>query len=167
MFHLYGLIIGIAIVVGWSLAERIDSRIGRVAPWILGLGIVGARIYHVLDLWEYYMINPSQILMVWRGGLSIWGGLIGGLIGWKAARGDVKMLSTIVMVLPLSQAIGRLANAVNGEFTNMVLGIPWWGMEAILDLLLFGILWVAPRRFKVVLYMVGYGLIRLVLNPYR
>lgn len=167
MFQLYGLIIGIAVVVGWELAERQDSRVGKIAPYVIGLGLVGARLYHVVDLWEYYAYDWQQILMIWQGGLSIWGALIGGLVGWKIAGGDWQMLEVIVSVLPLSQAIGRLANAVNNEFGQLVYGIPWWGMEAILDLALFCLMWVFPRDKRVILYLVGYGLIRLVLSPYR
>ena len=74
--------------------------------------------------------------------------------------------------LPLAQAIGRLGNAVNGEFSQRVWILPWWGAEAILDLVLFAVLWRPAMRglssqVKVGVYIVGYALIRLVLAPYR
>ncbi|MEI8232397.1 MAG: prolipoprotein diacylglyceryl transferase family protein [bacterium] len=178
MFHLYGLFIGIAIVVGYSVAERLDERVGKIAPWVIGLGLIGARIYHVIDKWGYYSQNLIQIPAVWNGGLAIWGGIIGGLaafeiINHKFANSQIdkwNILGAIVTALPLAQAIGRLGNAVNGEFYDIVWTMPWWAVEAILDLILFGILInlkkVSPQ-VKVLIYLAGYSLIRLVLNPFR
>jgi prolipoprotein diacylglyceryltransferase len=78
-----------------------------------------------------------------------------------------KTLPILVTPLPLAQAIGRLANGFNGEFTNLVGGIPWWGMEAILDLVLFGIVWFIEKKWRIWVYICGYLLIRLALQPYR
>lgn len=88
-------------------------------------------------------------------------------MGWWSARGDLAMLSAIVTGLPLAQAVGRIANGVNGEFGQLVWGVPWWGMEAGLDLVLFGLICLTKRQYRVICYLVGYGLIRLVLSPYR
>jgi len=180
MFHLYGLFIGIAVVTGYSLAVKLEPNVEKEAPWILGFGIVGARLYHVVDLWSYYSQNWSQIVAVWNGGLSIWGGLLGGGVGLvvaqlKQANSQIEsqnILAAIVTALPLAQAIGRIANGVNGEFTNMVWVLPWWGAEMVLDLILFGILWYLKVRgeapkWRVIGYLVGYGLIRYFLQPYR
>ncbi len=174
MFHLYGFFIGLAIVVGYTVAEKLESRITKIAPWVIVAGLLGARLYHVIDLWEYYSQNLDQIVAVWKGGLSIWGALIAAsiviLVYFKGET--LKIMSSVVMALPLAQAIGRIGNGVNREFTNLVLGIPWWAGEAILDLVLFGVLWglhlrgVTPK-VKVVTYLVGYGLIRYILQPYR
>lgn len=170
MFHLYGLMIGVAIVVGWSITERIEPKINAGAPWIISFGIIGARIYHVVNYWEYYGHNWGQIVMLWRGGLSIWGALIAGVlvtcIYFKG--GTFKVLGACVTALPVAQAIGRVGNGVNHEFTNLVFGIPWWGAEAILDLVLFVLIFrLRGSSLKVLTYLLGYGLIRLVLQPYR
>lgn len=167
MFHWYGLFIGIAVVVGWSVAERIEPKVSKIAPWILGLGLVGARVWHVIDMWAYYSQNLSDIVRVWQGGLSIFGGIIGGLLGVWIGRGDMRILSAIVTGLPLAQAIGRIGNGVNGEFTNPVYGVPWWGAEMILDLVLFCLIWRIRPIWRIWAYLVGYSLIRLVLQPYR
>jgi len=193
MIHLYGLIVGIAIVVGWSVAEKIEPKVNKVVPWVLGLGFVGARLYHVIDLWEFYSQNLGLIVAVWNGGMSIWGGLGGGGVGLLIASSRAKsrdpsttarlaarqvgmtsILGAIVTGLPLAQAIGRIGNGVNGEFVNKVWILPWWAAEAILDLVLFGIIWYMPRAddnpplhemVRVLVYLMGYGLIRLVLRP--
>lgn len=173
MFHLYGLFIGIAIVVGWSIAEKMEPKISKIAPWVIILGIVGARVYHVVDYWEYYRQNLSQILMLWRGGLSIWGGLIGGMLGLLMYQQTNKLtemwsiLGAVATALPMAQAIGRVGNGVNHEFTNLVYGVPWWGAEAMLDLMLFVLLRGFSSKWRVGVYLVGYGFIRYFLQPYR
>lgn len=179
MFHLYGLFIGLAVVVGYSVAEKIEPKVSKIAPWILSFGFVGARMWHVVDMWGYYSQNLSQIVAVWNGGLGIWGGIIGGGVGmWIASSraksrdpsttvGMTSILAAIVTGLPLAQAIGRLGNAVNGEFWDRVWFIPWWAAEAILDLILFVLLRGLPSKWRVATYLIGYFLIRLLLNPLR
>lgn len=175
IFHWYGLFIGIALVTGWSIAEHIEPKVNKVAPWVIGVGLVGARIYHIVDLWEYYAQNLGQILQIWKGGMSIWGGLLGGyaafeIINLKFSNSQIdkwNILGAIVTALPLAQAIGRVGNGVNGEFINLVWGLPWWAAEASLDLMLFVVLRGFSSKWRVGVYLVGYGLIRLVLQPYR
>jgi len=165
MFNVYGLIVGIAAAVWWSMAEYLEPRLKKIIPWILLLSLVGARAYHVFEYWDYYQSNNVATFRVWEGGLSIWGALLlgGGYLTFRVK----KMWWAVVTPLPLAQAIGRVANGVNGEFGNLVLGIPWWGMEALLDLVLFGVLVRLKQEWRLGGYLVGYGLIRLVLQPYR
>ena len=172
---MYGFFIGLAIVVGWSVAEKIEPKVGRVAPWVLVLGLIGARTWHVVDMWSYYSQNWSQILAVWNGGMSIWGGLIGGYVAFQFTIYNLQFtkkekwesIGAIATALPLAQAIGRIGNGVNGEFGNLVFGIPWWAAEAMLDLMLFVLLRGRTPKWRVWIYLVGYGLIRFFLQPYR
>jgi phosphatidylglycerol---prolipoprotein diacylglyceryl transferase len=175
MFHWYGLIVGVAVAVGWSVAERIESRVNTILLPVLLIGLLGARLYHVIDLWEYYSQNPAQILVVWEGGLGIFGGIIGGALGWwlctRSWSVETKMytLKALIIALPLSQAIGRWGNLVNNELWGRG-SAPLFLYESILDLFLFGWLWrnknVSPRRV-VGMYFLGYGVIRLVLEPLK
>lgn len=165
MFHWYGLIVGIAVVVWWSIVERLEPKLKKIVPIMLLLALIGARSYHIFEYWQYYQGNVKAMFSLWAGGLSIWGALIlGGGYVLLVAR---SMVWAVVTPLPLAQAIGRLGNFVNGEFTRPVLGIPWWGMEAIMDLVLFGIIWNVKKEWRAGIFVVGYGLIRLVLAPYR
>ena len=165
MLHWYGVVVGVAAVCWWSMAEYLEPKLKKVIPTILVLSLVGARIYHFFEYLEYYQMDIMAILRVWEGGLSIWGALLlGGGYTVIFAR---NMIWAVVTPLPLAQAVGRLANYINSEFTNPVLGIPWWGMEAMLDLILFVIIWHTKKEWRVGVYLFGYGLIRLVLAPYR
>src|SRR3990172_10642237 len=88
--HFYGLIIVFAIFGGWYLAKN-RARIYEIPQKIfddpillipLVLSIAGARLYHVLDLWSYYVKNLTKIVEIQNGGLGIWGGILGVLLGF-------------------------------------------------------------------------------------
>ncbi len=177
MFHWYGLIVGVAGVAGWSVAERIEPKVNKVLPSVLLFGIVGARAYHVIDLWEHYSQNLGQILAIWRGGLGILGGLVGGAVGFWIAmqkRTNAKMnrwrvLASVVTGLPLAQAIGRWGNLVNNELWGEG-GKPLFLYESLLSLVLFGLILSVrgqAAKTRVGIYLVGYGLIRLALEGLR
>ncbi|MFZ3590169.1 prolipoprotein diacylglyceryl transferase [Bacillus sp. DJP31] len=123
----YGVIIGTGAMLGLWLAVRESERRGLdkevfvdLVLWAIPIGILSARLYYVLFKLDYYLENPSQILMIWEGGLAIHGGLIGafvtaaifarkrGISFWKLA--DIGAPSII-----LGQAIGRWGNFMNQE----------------------------------------------------
>lgn len=92
-FNVYGLIIGVAIWAGWLLAEKVQSRLKQRDPgygsfsldtlgiWMLGFGVVGARLYHVIDYWDLYSQNLWRIVAIWQGGIGVYGAFIGGIVG--------------------------------------------------------------------------------------
>lgn len=138
--HGYGLILGIAIAVGWWWAGRLwrqqtpnPSDFDVIAIWGVVGGIIGARIYHVVDYWQYYQGHIAEIMAVWRGGLAIWGAVLGGGISlymlsrWKRLP-LFTMLDVVGRALPLSQAIGRWGNWVNFELYGKptMLSWGWW-----------------------------------------
>ena len=171
MFHWYGLIVGIAAVAGLTVAERIEPKLSKALPGVLIFGLLGARLYHVIDLWDYYSLHPRDILAIWNGGLGIFGGIIGGVIGVWLSRGDRwKVLGALSVGLPLSQAIGRWGNLVNDELWGKG-HTPLFLYESVLDLLLFVVLWRVHKRHGVRrlvgMYLLGYGFIRLLLEPMK
>jgi phosphatidylglycerol---prolipoprotein diacylglyceryl transferase len=81
----YGLFIALGIAAALWLTAREAKRRGIVpdvvydgALWVIGAGVVGARLFHVLDNWPTYAANPAAIFGT--AGLAIYGALIGGLI---------------------------------------------------------------------------------------
>lgn len=181
--HLYGLLIGIGIWIGFEIAssrKKIDSQkkeLEGVLLWTILGGVIGARIYHVIDLWQrYYSQNPIKIFYVWEGGLGIWGAIGGGIIGIAIFCQINKLkildiLDDLIIGVPVAQAIGRLGNLANGELVGKN-GEPLFAYEAALNLVLFVILWkVAQRKTKKGLstgvYLIGYGVIRIALEGLR
>lgn len=83
-------------------------------------GIIGARLYFVALNWQNFLQHPEEIFATWLGGLSIHGGIIGGLIAGAiycrlSKFPFVAGCDLIACVLPLGQAIGRWGNFFNSE----------------------------------------------------
>lgn len=141
----YGFLIALGIFVAYWLTAKRAKRRGLSAefvwdslPWVVVFGILGARLYHVLNYWGYYSQNPTLVPQVWLGGLGILGGLGGGLIGlmfyFKIQNSNFSIydyLDAAAPALPLAQAIGRLGNIFNSE------NLPYAYWEIGLDLLIF------------------------------
>lgn len=133
----HGLFSLVAIVAGVALGASEFRRKGLseaivfdLAIWALPAGIIGARLAHVVDHWAYYLAHPATILAVNEGGLSIYGGLIGGLVG---AGVCIKLRSlpfwaivdAAAPAMLLGQAIGRLGCLVNGDAWGSPADLPW------------------------------------------
>lgn len=93
-------------------------------------GILLGRIYYVLTTPSVLQDNPWAWFQVGAGGLSIVGGIVGGIIGlWFFARIrllDVKLLYAVAAVsLPLAQSIGRWGNFFNLELLGQPTALPW------------------------------------------
>lgn len=122
----YGLALAFAFIVSIYLA-RIEARRQRIPPekiaslafLVILSGILGARILYVLQNLDYYVNSPLEIVMLNKGGLSFYGGLI--LAAISAAiflkRENLPALKTFDVLAPylaLGQAIGRIGCFLNG-----------------------------------------------------
>jgi len=144
IFHLYGLFIAIGVLIGLEAAKKAQKKLASFGttyfkfdledfvPWLLLPGIIGARLYHVVDYWQYYSQNLTEIFKVWQGGLGIYGGILGGLTGLyfyvifhKKRQLLAYILDSIAFALPISQAIGRLGNFFNQELFGLPTHLPW------------------------------------------
>ena len=125
--HYYGLIIAIGLVLAVSYACRRSKEFGLKEDdildgviWVTPFAIVCARIYYVAFSWEDYAANPISALYIWEGGIAIYGGVIGAIIG-MAVMSKIKkvkfttVLDLILMVFLLGQSIGRWGNFMNRE----------------------------------------------------
>ena len=123
----YSVLIVSGIVAALWLACMEERRLGLPADTVVDaaliavpLGIVGARLYYVLMSWEQFAPNPISVLYVWQGGIGIYGGILGGLLGvWLYTRKKklsfARLTDVIVPGLLLAQAIGRWGNYFNME----------------------------------------------------
>lgn len=144
IFKTYGVILALAVLLGSWVSSLEAKRRGRDSTlvwdallWVLGGGLVGARLYHILSLWEFYRQHPLAVLFLWNGGLGIYGALGGGLFGLlvflKLGRtrlrqgfGEVFALLDIAAPgLAVGQAVGRFANYFNQEIYGWPTNLPW------------------------------------------
>jgi len=107
------------------------AQIEDLLTWIILGVILGGRLGFVAFYQPgYYLQNPLQILMVWQGGMSFHGGLLGVVLaGWVfALRHKLPKLSTtdlIAHTVPFGLMLGRLANFINAELWGRPSDLPW------------------------------------------
>lgn len=106
------------------------DRVSDVILYAIVAGLIGARIYYVLFSWDYYSQHPAEIFRIWEGGIAIYGGILGGLLGsvllcklWKIPL--LPLLDLMVGGLILGQAIGRWGNFMNIEAFGGNTTLPW------------------------------------------
>ncbi len=134
----YGLLIALGITVGTYVVSRELARRGYDGAlaldalfFVIPLGFIGARVYHVLTDYELYADDPFPgVFEVWNGGLGIYGAVIGGFIGvliFARIRGISPLMfaDAIAPGLILAQAIGRWGNYFNQELFGRPSDLPW------------------------------------------
>lgn len=133
----YGILIAVAFLAGTMYALRRAAAFGvnadrAVDVILLGAvgGIIFARVYYVVFSWDYYSQHLGEIWQIWRGGIAIYGGVIGAfLTSLVVCRiRKVKFLPMADMSvggLLLGQAIGRWGNFVNIEAFGSNTDLPW------------------------------------------
>jgi len=133
----HGLFSAIGVIVGVTLGVRIAADAGadedgsyNLALWSVGGGIVGARLFHVVDNWSYYSQHLEQIVLINEGGIAIYGAVIGGIAtGALYARLRGIKLGAVAdggaVGLTIGQAIGRIGDVINGEHHGLPLDAPW------------------------------------------
>ena len=97
---------------------------------VIGI-ILGGRIGYVIFYnLEYYLKNFSEIFMIWNGGMSFHGGLIGVIIvsiiyGNIKKTNFLKITDIISCAAPIGLFFGRIANFINGELYGKPSSLPW------------------------------------------
>lgn len=197
----YGLLMASAMLVGIILACKnakarglVSDDIFVLALIILPTAVIGARLFYVLGADHQYSF--LEIFRIWEGGLSIYGGIIGGAVGvglycsiFKKSFFDVTDIACVSLIL--GQAIGRWGNFFNQEVYGEVVNNPsmqWFPFAVLLDngewhyalffyefvinLAIFAVLLVLFKKVKTKgyvtsVYLMSYGFIRFCLEPLR
>jgi prolipoprotein diacylglyceryl transferase len=135
--HVYGLLLAIGVVVAARFAEKRWARWGRDrhqlaeiwVPVVIG-GVVGARLYHVATDYQLFEDRWIRVFEIWKGGLSIWGAVLGGAIAvvimTRLKKVDtLRATDAIAPGLLIAQALGRWGNYFNQELFGKPTSLPW------------------------------------------
>jgi len=163
---------------------------------VLGVVIGGRLGYALFYKPGHYAQHPLELLMVWKGGMSFHGGLLGVLVamalfGRSRQRSFLEVTDLIAPCVPTGLACGRIGNFINGElwgraadpslpwamvFPQAGDGIPRHPSQlyqfALEGLLLFVLLWFYARRPHPVgrvsgAFLIGYGVFRFIAEYFR
>ena len=123
----YGIIIGIGMLLGITLAARDAEQrgIGEDTVYdfaLLGIvcGVIGARLYYVFFRWDNYRGNLLEILNLRAGGLAIYGGVIGGILSLmfyckRKKQNFLNLADSLILGVLVGQILGRWGNFFNAE----------------------------------------------------
>ncbi len=206
--HWYGLTYLIAFgLFVWLGARRVQLAQFASRDWsrrdiedllfygVLGV-VIGGRIGYVLFYKPgHYAAHPLEVFMVWKGGMSFHGGMLGviaamALFARTRDRDFLDVTDLIAPCVPTGLASGRIGNFINGELPGRVAdaSLPWSMVypnagaaprhpsslyQFLLEgLLLFAVLWVyakKPRGLGQVsaMFLIGYGALRFIAEFFR
>jgi len=179
----YGVLVALGFIVGLWLSLReakrkgfVSDQILNLAIWILIGGLVGARLFFVVQSdWRYYLNHPFEIAASWQGGLAFYGAVIGGVLAgliytWRKNLPFLPLADAAVPGILLGQAVGRVGCLINGCCAGTQANLPWsitythpnalvsqLGVEVhptqlyeiVMNLVLFGFLWSIRKRVKI------------------
>ena len=126
--HYYGILIAfglmLAVVYGWKRCRQFgiaEDDITDGVLWIVPFAVICARAYYCIFQWnEEFARNPISVLYIWNGGLAIYGGVIGAVIGvavyciFKKIKLPA-LLDLVALGFLIGQSIGRWGNFFNRE----------------------------------------------------
>jgi phosphatidylglycerol:prolipoprotein diacylglycerol transferase len=137
--HAFGVLHALAFAIGvwWAYREakraQIDAqRVLDLTVVIFIWSLVGARLFSVLfdGNLTWYLQNPHEILAVWKGGLTFYGGFLLGLVAgvWYVQKHHLKGWQIADIFAPgvaLGAAIGRLGCFFSGDSFGKPTDLPW------------------------------------------
>ena len=134
----------LGILIGWWLGkiiiikkfQNIDfnfelKEFDNLITYLIVSIILGGRVGYVFFYNPlYYFSNPLDIIMIWEGGMSFHGGLIGVIIGtyffsYKKNISIFFLLDIVACVSPIGIFFGRIANFINGELIGKTTNVFW------------------------------------------
>ena len=131
LFMLAGIFVGGTLFIRAASRKGVERRtaFGIVLLSVFG-GLVGARLFHMLDYLDFFTDAPFHVLYLWEGGYSLWGGVLGGLAAglWKAGReGLVRASIADAAAAPgvLGLAVGRVGGVIGGDPPAAGSSLPW------------------------------------------
>lgn len=135
----YGIMWAIGFLVGYSIEEKVYNRermpeenMEKLFLYMLIGTVIGARLGHCFFYdWEYYSRHLTEVLCVWKGGLSSHGGACGILLALYifsrkvAHKSYMWVMDRIVLAVAICGACIRFGNLMNHEIYGHPSDVPW------------------------------------------
>ncbi len=134
----YGIGYALALAVGVWVASRQarlrhenPDHIGNAIVLVFVLGLIGARLYHLIDQWNtLYAADPIKAILPPYTGLGVYGGIVGGIVAAliytrRHRLSFLRWADIAVPALFLGQAIARWGNFFNQELYGPPTNLPW------------------------------------------
>ena len=142
----YSLAYIIGIALGWTYCKKkliknphiFNLFDDYITYLVIGI-ILGGRLgYALLYNLGYYLENPIEILMVWNGGMSFHGGVIGVIFASKIFSNKHKInqfvfLDLVALSAPIGIFLGRITNFINSELYGRDTDMPWGVQFKLID----------------------------------
>ena len=130
--HMYGLIIACGLIAAVLYACRRSKQFGLKEDdiidgvlWVTPFAILCARAYYCAFSWDMYRDNPISVLYIWEGGLAIYGGVLGALVGVTVFCLIKKIrIGALLDVVSLGFLIGQSAGRWGNFFNREAFGAP-------------------------------------------
>lgn len=128
-------------LLGWKYCMSLvkgndDTRpntddIDAFLTWAVIGVILGGRLgYALFYNFEYYSMNPAEVIKIWKGGMSFHGGMLGVLVAMflyakKHGINVFRLADIISAAAPIGLFFGRIANFINAELYGRQTDVPW------------------------------------------
>ena len=199
LMYVVGIVVGL--LVAWPYARSkgmTRDQVINVAAVSIPAGLVGARLYYVFQQpLGPYISEPWRVLAVWEGGMAFYGAIFAVVLviiimAWRMHVSIWKFLDAGVVFAAVGQFFGRIGNIINGDVIGYPTGLPWGFVyanpdslaprhdiayqpaavyEAIINIILFSLLWLLRNRVKPGIlfftYIFSYSLSQVIVFIWR
>ena len=145
--------LAVFLVARWARQQSMNvDSVYTIATWCILGGVIGSRLLHVVDFWDFYKSDPVRIVQIWNGGITIYGAILGGFLSgavYMLARNHPRFLDLWNKMLPfaklepaplpsvgrladiaapallIAMAVGRVGDIINGEHVAKITDLPW------------------------------------------
>jgi phosphatidylglycerol---prolipoprotein diacylglyceryl transferase len=199
LMYIVGIIAGLLIAWPYARSKGIESaKLEKIVMYTVPAGFIGARFYYIIQQpLEQYINQPWRIIAVWEGGMAFYGAIFAVvltilILTWRMKVPIWKFLDTAVVFAAVGQFFGRIGNIINGDVIGYPTDLPWGFIyahpnsfaprhdiayqpaavyEAIINILLFSLLWGIRNRVKpgilFFVYIIGYSISQVIVFFWR
>jgi phosphatidylglycerol:prolipoprotein diacylglycerol transferase len=194
LMYVVGIVVGLVVAWPYARSKGISSdQMERIVIWAVPAGFVGARLYYVVQQpLDQYLREPWRIIAVWEGGMAFYGAIFAvvitvAILCWRMKISVWKMLDVSVIFAVVGQFFGRIGNIINGDVIGYPTNLPWGFTyvnpnsfpprhdiayqpaavyEAIINIIIFGLLWSLRKKVKpgilFFIYILSYSLSQIL-----